>query len=49
MVGSCAFHIILNEFNGLTIEPRVIAKFGEGRSSEDMLNVTATFGYVRAF
>ena len=49
VVGSCAFHILLNEFNGLTVEPRVTAKFGEGRASGDMLNVSATFGYVRAF
>jgi hypothetical protein len=49
VVGSCAFHIILNEFNGLTIEPKVTAKIGEGRASSDMLNVTATFGFVRAF
>ena len=49
VVGSCAFHFLLNEFNGLTLEPKVTAKFGEGRGSSDMLNVSASFGYVRAF
>ncbi len=49
VVGSCAFHFILNEFNGLTVEPKVTAKFGEGRASSDMLNVSASLGYVRAF
>ncbi|MDB5102462.1 MAG: hypothetical protein JWP91_151 [Fibrobacteres bacterium] len=49
VIGSCAFHFLLNEFNGLTLEPRVTAKFGEGRASGDMLNVSTSFGYVKAF
>jgi hypothetical protein len=47
--GSCAFHIIFNEFNGMTFEPKVTAKFGKGRSSDDLLNVSAIIGYVLAF
>lgn len=47
--GSCAVHFILNEFNGLTFEPKVTAKFGGGRKSSDMLNVSASVGYVLAF
>ena len=46
---SCAFHFILNEFNGLTLEPKVTARFGDGLKSSDMLNVAATVGYVLAF
>jgi hypothetical protein len=47
--GSCALHFIFNEFNGLTFEPKVIARFGDGLKSSDMLNVSATIGYVLAF
>jgi hypothetical protein len=47
--GACAVHFIFNEFNGLTFEPKVIAKFGGGRKSSDMLNVAASLGYVLAF
>jgi hypothetical protein len=47
--GSCALHFILNEFNGLSFEPKVTARFGDGLKSSDMLNVGATLGYVRAF
>jgi hypothetical protein len=49
VTGACAFHFILNEFNGLTFEPKVTAKFGKGRASADMLNITASVGYVKAF
>ncbi len=47
--GSCAFHFIFNEFNGITVEPKVTAKFGTGRSSDDLLNVSANVGYVLSF
>jgi hypothetical protein len=47
--GSCALHFILNEFNGFSLEPKVIARFGDGLKSGDMLNVGATVGYVLAF
>ncbi len=47
--GSCALHFILNEFNGLSFEPKVTARFGDGLKSTDLLNVSATIGYVRAF
>jgi hypothetical protein len=47
--GTCAVHFILNEFNGLTFEPKVAARFGDGLKSSDMLNVTANIGYVLAF
>jgi hypothetical protein len=49
VTGSCAFHFIFNEFNGLTIEPKITAKLGKGRSSKDLLNVSTTIGYVLAF
>ncbi|MDQ3001253.1 MAG: hypothetical protein M3Y08_08340 [Fibrobacterota bacterium] len=49
VMGSCSFHFLINEFNGLNFEPKVIAKFGKTRSSKDMLNVTANLGYVKAF
>ena len=47
--GSCAVHFILNEFNGITFEPKVVARFGDGLKSGDMLNVAASLGYVLAF
>lgn len=47
--GSCAVHFILNEFNGLSFEPKVTARFGDGLKSTDLLNVSATIGYVLAF
>ena len=47
--GSCAFHFLFNEFNGMTVEPKVTAKFGNGRSSNDLLNVSMNVGYVLAF
>jgi hypothetical protein len=47
--GSCAFHFIFNEFNGINVEPKVTAKLGSGRSSKDLLNVSADIGYVWAF
>lgn len=49
VTGSCAVHFILNEFNGLTFEPKVTARFGDGLKSSDLLNVEATLGYVLAF
>ncbi len=48
-VGSCPFHFILNEFDGLTFEPKITLKLGEGRTTNDLLNVSASFGYVRSF
>ena len=39
----------LVHFNGFTFEPKIVAKLGPGRSSNDLLNVDATIGYVRAF
>jgi hypothetical protein len=49
LTGSCAVHFLINEFNGLSFEPKVIARFGDGLKSSDMLNVGATLGYVLAF
>ncbi|HKP98629.1 MAG TPA: hypothetical protein VJ385_23055, partial [Fibrobacteria bacterium] len=49
VIGSCAFHFLFNEFNGMTVEPKITAKFGKGRSSDDLLNVSANIGYVLAF
>jgi hypothetical protein len=48
-VGGCAFHYIISEFNGLTLEPRISLKIGEGRAAEDLVNVSASLGYVRSF
>jgi hypothetical protein len=47
--GSCAVHFILNEFNGITFEPKIVARFGDGLQSSDLLNVSASLGYVLAF
>ena len=47
--GSCPFHFILNEFNGIMVEPKVTVKFGSGHASKDLLNVAATVGYVKSF
>jgi hypothetical protein len=49
LTGSCALHFVFNEFNGLTFEPKLIARFGDGLKSSDMLNVGATLGYVLGF
>lgn len=49
LVGSCAFRFAFNEFNGISFEPKITLKFGEGRLSRDMLNVAANLGYVKAF
>lgn len=49
IVGGCAFRFILNEFNGIVFEPKVVFKLGEDRSSDDLVNVHANLGYVRAF
>ena len=49
VTGACAVHFIINEFNGINFEPKVTAKFGEGRKPSDLLNVSASVGYVLAF
>lgn len=49
VTGSCAVHYLFNEFNGLTVEPKVTARFGDGLKSSDMLNVGLSVGYVLAF
>lgn len=49
LAGSCAVHFIFDEFNGLSLEPKIIARLGDGLKSDDVLNVSATLGYVRAF
>jgi hypothetical protein len=49
LTGSCPFHFILNEFNGISLEPKVTVKFGPGHAAKDLLNVSATVGYIRAF
>lgn len=49
LVGSCPFHFMLNEFNGITVEPKVIVKFGPGHAAKDLLNLSLTAGYVRSF
>lgn len=49
LYAGCVFHWIFNEFNGLSIEPKVVAKLGSGLSSNDLLNVDFNIGYVRAF
>ena len=47
--GSCPFLFILNEFNAISVEPKVTVKFGSGHSSKDLLNISANVGYVKAF
>ncbi len=49
LVGSCPFHFILDEYNGITVEPKVTVKIGEGHSSKDLLNIALSAGYVRNF
>ncbi len=47
--GSCPFLFILNESNSIAVEPKVTVKFGSGHSSKDLLNISATVGYIRSF
>jgi hypothetical protein len=47
--GSLAMHYRFSEFNGLIFEPRVTVQIGDGRSSKDLVNVSARLGYVRGF
>ena len=47
--GSIAIHLKFNERFGMTFEPKVTAKIGEGRKSSDLLNVSASTGLVLAF
>jgi hypothetical protein len=47
--GSLAMHYRINEFNGVVFEPKVTVQIGDGRSSEDLVNVSARLGYVRGF
>ncbi len=49
LVGSCPFHFVLDEYNGITVEPKVTVKIGEGHSSKDLLNIALSAGYVRNF
>lgn len=49
LTGSCPFHFILNEFNGITVEPKVTVKFGPGHAAKDLLNISLNLGYVKAF
>jgi hypothetical protein len=43
---TCPFYYKLNEFHGLSFEPKAIVKLGEGRSSKDLVNVHFQVGYV---
>ena len=39
----------LNEVQGLTAEPKVVLKLGQGRRSSDLLNIDLHIGYYRSF
>jgi hypothetical protein len=39
----------LNETQGLNLEPRIVFKLGEGRRSDDLLNVDLQIGYFLSF
>jgi len=47
--GSVAIHFKFNERFGMTFEPKVTAKIGEGRKATDLLNISASTGLVLAF
>ncbi len=47
--GSCPFHFLFNEFNGLVVDPKVTVKFGSGHADKDLLNVSMSVGYVKSF
>lgn len=47
--GACAFHYHFTEFWGLVFEPKVAVQIGEGRSTKDLVNVSARLGLVKAF
>lgn len=49
VTGSCAFRYAFNEFNGISFEPKVVFKLGNGRAAKDLVNVAANFGYVLSF
>lgn len=49
LIGSCPFHFIFDELNGMVVEPKVTAKFGEGHQAKELLNVSLSLGYVRSF
>lgn len=48
-VGACAFHYHISEFMGVTFEPKVTVQIGDGRSTDDLVNVSARLGWVQAF
>lgn len=43
---ACPFYYKLNEFHGLSFEPKAMVKFGEGRTDKDLFNVHASIAYV---
>ena len=47
--GACAFHYHFSEFTGLVFEPKVTVQIGDGRSTKDLVNVSARLGLVQAF
>lgn len=49
VIGACAFHYHFSEFTGVVFEPKVAVQIGDGRSSKDLVNVSARLGFVRAF
>jgi len=49
LIGSCPFHFIFDEMNGMVVEPKVTAKFGVDHQAKDLLNVSLSVGYVRNF
>jgi hypothetical protein len=46
---NCIIRYFLNDNSGLMVEPKVIAKIGDGRASDDLINAMLTVGYIRKF
>jgi hypothetical protein len=43
---SCPFYYKLNEYHGISFEPKALVKFGEGRTDKDLVNIHAQVAYV---
>ena len=49
ITGALTVHYLFNEFNGISIEPKVVIKVGPGRTPKDLINASLNLGYAWGF
>jgi|GEM_PF-2222074 len=45
-IGSCSLYYKFNEFQGISFDPQLVLKIGEGRSTDELINLHFQIGYV---